>query len=596
MDRLRTELVNILADILKRTAPAIAIAAACAITGVVIIPLIVVIVFVILASIAVPKFGAAVVALLLLAYVTVACFRFWFTRRAQRGAAPGDHYWAPLQRAGAVWLRAWMAGTEQVLKCAEHATPAAAPVSLTPEDCAAAGFTFDCETRARYRIRSFTDLMLLRPAREFQVYFSPQRRHHAVFFKGFVHGPGTLQLLAAIGDIGERSWVAQWVAAILTREGVIVAPERQWVGGRRLWVDGRPAPVQLDGWGEPRVAALLHLLDRGRLTEDGNPVRPASLQAWLDEVGPVIAAGCDRLFDATYPSPPQRMTLEDCRAAGFDFDSEGYACVHPGGEGRICIGFSPDLRHHAVVVRWEYWTGAKLWVDGEAVPVVDSNGNPSCEDYANWLDNRFVYVQFGLYDHPLYEPATFNPLGNLRGLLVWDAVNCAVFRVERPDPTQAWTDPFIVARDGTWRIYRDRDALKQDRADRVVPSPDGAGGCEQGWLRPWYRLDNDKERRWLEWELQRELSEKHVLWKKAVTIIARRYGQDDVLARMSDGKVAEVHLTWRGATETDPRWPTTQVYATIDEWREGSMRPLHDYEKSMGSFDDDEEGDDSSSA
>jgi hypothetical protein len=331
MDRLRTKLANILADILERIAPAIGIAAACAITGVAIIPLIAIIVFVILASIAVPKFGAAVVVLSLLAYVTVACFRFWFTRGAQRGAAPGDNYTATLQRARAVRLRAWMAGTEQVLKCAEHATPAAPPVPLTPEDCAVAGFTFDGESRARYRILSFTDLMWLRPAREFQICFSPQRRHHAVFFKGFVRDPGA----------------------------------RQWVGGRRLWVDGRPAPVRLDGWGEPRVVALLHLLDRGRVSEGGNPVRPASMQAWLDEVGPVIAAGCDRLFDATYPSPPQQMTLKECRAAGFDFDTEGYACIRLGDEGRICIVFSPDLRHHAVVVRWEFWTGAKLWVDGE---------------------------------------------------------------------------------------------------------------------------------------------------------------------------------------------------------------------------------------
>jgi hypothetical protein len=174
-------------------------------------------------------------------------------------------------------------------------------------------------------------------------------------------------------------------------------------------------------------------------------------------------------------------------------------------------------------------------------------------------------------------------------------VNRAVFRVERPDPTQAWTNPFIVVRRGTWRIYPDREALRQDRPDRVVPIPDGAGGCgRQEWLRPWYRLDNDKERLSLERELQRELSERHVLWKKAVMIIARRYDQDDILARMSDGKVAEVHLTWRGETETDPRWPRTQIHGTIDEWRERSMRPLHDYEKSLGSFDDEE--DDSSSA
>jgi type IV secretion system protein TrbE len=37
--------------------------------------------------------------------------------------------------------------------------------------------------------------------------------------------PVALQPLAAIDDVGERVWAAQWVAAILTREGVVVTPE-----------------------------------------------------------------------------------------------------------------------------------------------------------------------------------------------------------------------------------------------------------------------------------------------------------------------------------------------------------------------------------
>jgi hypothetical protein len=98
----------------------------------------------------------------------------------------------------------------------------------------------------------------------------------------------------------------------------------------------------------------------------------------------------------------------------------------------------------------------------------------------------------------------------------------------------------------------------------------------QEWLEPWYRLDNDEQRLSLEQELQRELSERHALWKKAVMIIARRADQDDILVRMPDGKVAEVHLTWSRRTESDPRWPRTKIYGTIDEWRETSMRPLHD--------------------
>ena len=98
----------------------------------------------------------------------------------------------------------------------------------------------------------------------------------------------------------------------------------------------------------------------------------------------------------------------------------------------------------------------------------------------------------------------------------------------------------------------------------------------QEWLEPSSRLDSDQQRLWLEQELQRELSSQHVLWKKALTVIARRADQGDILVCMPDGKVAEVHLTWSGRTESDPRWPRTQIYGTIDEWRETSMRPLHD--------------------
>jgi hypothetical protein len=327
-----------------------------------------------------------------------------------------------------------MAETEKILKRYEYAECPAPPVPLTPEDCAAAGFTFDDECRARYLIVSLTDLMLLRSAREFQLNFSPQRQHHAVLFKGFRHGRGA-----------------------------------------RLWVDGRPAPVRVDVHRNPRVAALLHWLDSERVSEAGNLVRPTSLQAWMREAGPIIESGYHRLFGAAYLAPPQELTPEECKAAGFEFCDErcAYSCC---GEGRVCIDFSPDLRHHAVSVR-SGWGGALLWVDGEAVPVPrDSQGDPLCEDSATWLDNRFVYDEFGgLWDHPMCEPSAIDRLGgNLRGLLIWDAVNC-VLHIEHPEPTQTWRHPFIEQRDDTWRIYPDSEAFRQDRPDRVLPIPVRAG-------------------------------------------------------------------------------------------------------------------------
>jgi type IV secretion system protein TrbE len=43
--------------------------------------------------------------------------------------------------------------------------------------------------------------------------------------------PVALQPLAAIDDPGERAWAAQWVAAILAREGMTVSPEAK----EHLW-------------------------------------------------------------------------------------------------------------------------------------------------------------------------------------------------------------------------------------------------------------------------------------------------------------------------------------------------------------------------
>jgi len=93
------------------------------------------------------------------------------------------------------------------------------------------------------------------------------------------------------------------------------------------------------------------------------------------------------------------------------------------------------------------------------------------------------------------------------------------------------------------------------------------------WLEPWYPAsDND---RGLEIQLRIEASDRHVLHGLPVTVVARRSDTDDALFALPDGRVAEVHLTWRSSTEPDPRWPSTVMFASIDEWAIKSMLPLH---------------------
>ncbi|MCC7252216.1 hypothetical protein [Hyphomicrobium sp.] len=96
------------------------------------------------------------------------------------------------------------------------------------------------------------------------------------------------------------------------------------------------------------------------------------------------------------------------------------------------------------------------------------------------------------------------------------------------------------------------------------------------WLEPWYAIDDADVGAGLERQLDVELSPLHVLYGESVRLIARRTDTDDALFALSDGRVAEVHLTWKSSTEEDPRWPATAIFASLDEWARDSMRPLHD--------------------
>ncbi len=96
------------------------------------------------------------------------------------------------------------------------------------------------------------------------------------------------------------------------------------------------------------------------------------------------------------------------------------------------------------------------------------------------------------------------------------------------------------------------------------------------WLAPWYPIDDADIRAGLERQLAVEVSPRHVLYGTSVRLIARRDDTDDALFALEDGRVAEVHLTWKSSAEEDPRWPATAVFASLDEWAVESMRPLHE--------------------
>src|SRR5262245_9089263 len=93
-------------------------------------------------------------------------------------------------------------------------------------------------------------------------------------------------------------------------------------------------------------------------------------------------------------------------------------------------------------------------------------------------------------------------------------------------------------------------------AEKPVPSP---------YVLPWYPIENLPG---LAEELRRQAAPGHKLFGVPVRAIARRQNNDDVLFQIEDGsgRVAVVHLTWKGKVETDPTWPFTGIYDSLESW------------------------------
>lgn len=79
----------------------------------------------------------------------------------------------------------------------------------------------------------------------------------------------------------------------------------------------------------------------------------------------------------------------------------------------------------------------------------------------------------------------------------------------------------------------------------------------EGWF---YATSGERES--LYEELQRELPQVHLLFKKPVQVIAHRAAAtDDILCRRLDepGRYTVIHLTWAMKMEIDARYPTIEV-------------------------------------
>ncbi len=82
----------------------------------------------------------------------------------------------------------------------------------------------------------------------------------------------------------------------------------------------------------------------------------------------------------------------------------------------------------------------------------------------------------------------------------------------------------------------------------------------------------------LELELSKELAAGHPLFGHRVRAVARRIDNDEVLFEVDSPNYpyAMVHLTWSGKPESDPTWPSTQLFPAWEDWVERRAEPMCD--------------------
>lgn len=250
----------------------------------------------------------------------------------------------------------------------------------------------------------------------------------------------------------------------------------------RLWIDGQDLRVPISRGGFPICDEVAQWLDtyvsKGLLQRTRTPVRAASLRLWQSQIWH-IATQEPASYTRQYPPPPSPFGPEDCKAISFSFvtrhdEHEAYESLQKRGDASLHIVFSPSFQSQAVLVKGsDDWSGAMLWVDAHEVPVPrDARGEPQCESYASWLDERFLVTGIGgLWDHPLANPTVIGSLGRILGLLLWDNER-RTSQCFLPEPHEAWTEPHIAQRGNHWHIFADDEALRQDRADRIIPIAD----------------------------------------------------------------------------------------------------------------------------
>ena len=198
------------------------------------------------------------------------------------------------------------------------------------------------------------------------------------------------------------------------------------------------------------------------------PDTPSSIAItdWVVALRAAEVEGRLDIFSAPLPPLVAAATVDDFKAANWDFDTADNLDAFESLEGRTWMAFSPDRRHLAVM--YDPQRGpTRLWVDGRSIdpPLVD--GNPvSFTLSTRWLLGHHFLSEVGLpYEHPLALQARVqgdNPV-TVAGYLLYDAERQRTELV-LPRNDQAWTQPVAHAQGDRIVVYATPADAKAGRA------------------------------------------------------------------------------------------------------------------------------------
>ncbi len=86
---------------------------------------------------------------------------------------------------------------------------------------------------------------------------------------------------------------------------------------------------------------------------------------------------------------------------------------------------------------------------------------------------------------------------------------------------------------------------------------------------PGWRPVDEAEGEGLARQLRAELAPAHILRGRTFKVLGRRDDADDVLLRLDDGEIAEMHMTW--AKQASHRFPGVLLYLDFTDWQEAQF-------------------------